>query len=604
LFLIFVLRLLTMKQIFGAVVRTPAHTCLWLISIWLLVCTDLSAQNGVVFEAKTESTEFAQGSLFELTFELKNAEGNRFSAPNFKGFRVMGGPSEMRGMSIINGKSSTQQSWTYQLEASQIGTFFIPPASVIVKGNILQTKPLTIRVLPARQSNGQRLNAPPPGSNGELFIAAELDRNTAYPGQQVTWQIKLYTLVSIEGADLIGLPDFKGFYAKEKRRFDTRVQYATIRGKKYAVKVIHEQALFPQETGELEIGVARVRAGVEQSGAFGAFIGPRPVLLQTQPLTLTVKPLPEPVPALFCGGVGKYAWEIHVDKDSLSTDDALTITASIRGDGDARRFAATKLDLPAELEGFEPKVKTEEEYENGESLVHTKVLEYVVLPKKTGDYTFTPTLIFYDPDSNGYRNFSSSAPVTIHVTAGKNYAAQQSIADSLANQAPIAPVKPSIWQQFGVWKLVLFFVGIFVLLALIAIILFRKKRQQPGGQTEKARILPASPIPSKSARAHLADAGRLLHGADVRAFYDALFKSLQGFLITKLGIPLAQLTPEAVRTRLRSRNVSATKIQQLITVWENCEQAIFSGQVQDGDKETIWKQAQEMVHLLDHELRD
>jgi hypothetical protein len=593
-----------MKRIFGAVVRTPAHTCLWLISIWLLVCTGLSAQNGVVFEAKTESTEVAQGSLFELTFELKNAEGNRFSPPSFKGFRVMGGPSEMRGMSIINGKSSTQQSWSYQIEASQVGTFIIPSASVVVKGNILQTKPLTIRVLPARQSSGQRLNAPPPGSNGELFIAAELDRNTAYPGQQVTWRIKLYTLVSIEGADLIGLPDFKGFYAKEKRRFDTRTQYATLRGRKYAVKVIHEQALFPQETGELEIGVARVRAGVEQSGAFGAFIGPRPVMLQTEPLTLTVKPLPEPVPALFCGGVGKYEWEIRVDKDSLSTDDALTITASIRGDGDARRFAAPKLELPAELEGFEPKVKEEEEYENGEALVHTKVLEYVVLPKKPGDYTFTPTLSFFDPDSNGYRNFSSTAPVTIHVTAGKNYAAQQSIADSLANQTPIAPVKPNFWQQIGVWKQVLFFVGIFGLLTLIGFILFRKKRQYPSGQSEKGSVLSSPPMPSKSARAHLADAGRLLHGADSRAFYDALFKSLQGFLITKLGIPLAQLTPDAVRTRLRSRNVSATKIQQLITVWESCEQAIFSGQVQDGQKEAIWQQAQDVVHLLDHDLRD
>lgn len=584
--------------------RTPAHTCLWLISIWLFVCTGLSAQNGVVFEAKTESTEFAQGSLFELTFELKNTEGNRFSPPSFKGFRVMGGPSEMRGMSIINGKSSTQQSWTYQLEASQVGTFVIPPASVVVKGNVLQTKPLTIRVLPARQNSGQRLNAPPPGSNGELFIAAELDRNTAYPGQQVTWQIKLYTLVSIEGADLIGLPDFKGFFAKEKRRFDTRVQYATIRGKKYAVKVIHEQALFPQETGELEIGIARVRAGVDQSGAFGAFIGPRPVLLQTEPLTLTVKPLPEPVPALFCGGVGKYEWEIHVDKDSLSTDDALTITASIRGDGDARRFSAPKLDLPADLEGFEPKVKEEEEYENGEALVLTKVLEYVILPKKPGDYTFTPTLSFFDPDSNGYRNFSSAVPVTIHVTAGKNYASQQSIADSLANQAPIAADKPNVWQQISGWKRALFFAGIFALLALIAFILFRKKHQHPSGQTEKPSVFSAPPMPSKSARAHLADAGRLLHGADARAFYDALFKSLQGFLITKLGIPLAQLTPEAVRTRLRSRNVSATKIQQLIAVWENCEQAIFSGQVQDGQKEAIWQQAQDVVHLLDHELRD
>lgn len=592
-----------MKQVFGAVVRTPAHTYIWLISLWLCYCSGLSAQGGAVFEAKIESTEFVLGSSFELMFELKNAEGNRFKAPDFKGFRVIDGPSEMRGMSIINGKSSTQQRWTYQLEATQVGTFIIAPASVIVKGNAFQSKPLTIRVRPARQYSGQRPNAPPPGSNGELFIAAELDRNTAYPGQQVTWQIKLYTLVSIEGADLIGLPDFKGFYAKEKRRFDTGTQYDTIRGKKYAVKVIHEQALFPQETGELEIGIARVRAGIEQSGAYGAFIGPRPVLLQTEPLTLTVKPLPEPIPALFCGGVGKYEWEIHFDKDSLSTDDALNITASIRGNGDARRFAAPKLDLPTGLEGFEPKIKEEEAYENGEALLHTMVLEYVVLPKKPGDYTFTPTLSFFDPDSNRYLSFPSVVPVSIHVTAGKNYATQQSISDSLANQTPIAPVQPTIWQQIGVWRQVLFFVGIFALLSLVAYILFRK-RQSPSDQVEMPGILSPPSRTSKSARAHLADAGRLLHGAESRDFYDALFKCLQAYLITKLGIPLAQLTPSAVADRLRSKNIAATKIQQLLMVWESCEQAIFSGQIQTEGKDAIWQQAQDVVQMLDHELRE
>ena len=133
-------------------------------------------------------------------------------------------------------------------------------------GKTLNTKTLTIQVIAPRTGKGA--TSVPPGNDDQIFITGELDRETAYPGQQVTWRIRLYTQLSVEGADLIELPDFNGFYSKEKRRFDTRVQYQTEGGKKYAVKTLHEEALFPQEPKELTIGAAKVRAAVESEGGW------------------------------------------------------------------------------------------------------------------------------------------------------------------------------------------------------------------------------------------------------------------------------------------------------------------------------------------------
>src|SRR5690606_21346018 len=107
----------------------------------------------------------------------------------------------------------------------------------------------------------------PPGSDVQIFVAADFDQEEAYVGQQLTWRIRLYTQLSVEGYDIIALPGFDGFFTKEKIRYDKRVEYVTLKGKKYAARTLHEEAVFPQEAGELTIGNARVSVGIEQPGA-------------------------------------------------------------------------------------------------------------------------------------------------------------------------------------------------------------------------------------------------------------------------------------------------------------------------------------------------
>jgi hypothetical protein len=542
-----------------------------------------------VFEAKTGVKEIATGSTFEVSFSLKDAQGERFKAPDLKDFKVVGGPSEMRGMSIINGKTSAHHTWSFELEPRGAGTFVIGAASVTANGKTLTTKPVTIKVVPASTQPNVNL---PPGTADNLFITGELDEKRAYPGQQVTWRIRLYTQLALEGADLIELPDFKGFYSKEKRRFDTRLTYQTIRGKKYAVKTLHEEALFPQETGRLVIGPAKVRVGIEQPGAFGAFLGPKPVMLQTQPVQLEVPPLPTPVPEHFSGGVGSYDWDVRLDRDSLTTDDAIVLTIAVRGNGDARRFAGPYLALPTGLESFDPKTNEEEEYENGEEVVHSKVLEYVILPKQPGMYAVAPELIVFDPDSNRFYTLKADTLPQLRVTAGKNYGATPPGIDTLpppvATPEKIWSEKIPDWLRSPVWWIVS--VSLLLLTALFAWWKRRKKNT------------PAAPAPVRAARAgrdRFYQAGRLLNNGNPRGFYDELFKALQGYLSNRYALATAQMTQENVRKLLAERNVPSGTIQNLLTVWQTCEQALFAGQTQAAQMETTWRMAESVVQELE-----
>ncbi|MBL7775220.1 MAG: protein BatD, partial [Saprospiraceae bacterium] len=347
--------------------RLNRWLCCLLLALPAFLPEKTGAQGTATFEATGPTREIPEGTRFEVAFSLKNISAKRFIPPDFTGFKVTGGPSELRGAGFINGKSYSHQTWTYELEAGPPGSYTIGSAMVQTASQTLRTQPLVIRVGKAPPARTK----PAPGSpDDRLFISAEPDRETAWLGQQVLLRIKLYTQVGISNYDILDLPDFEGFYAQERRRFDTRTQYQTIKGKRYAVRILYETALYPQQTGALLIGPAQVRLGVEEPGALSALLGGKPVVAQSQPFKLQVKALPDPVPPNFSGGVGAYQWQVSADKQNLTTDDALTLTIRLEGNGDARRFVNPQLALPAGLEGFDPKVREEEEYETGEQFVH------------------------------------------------------------------------------------------------------------------------------------------------------------------------------------------------------------------------------------------
>ncbi len=573
----------------------------WLAGVLLWGPAVLPAQSTVTFESAAPSREVPEGTRFEVSFTLKNATAQRFIPPEFNGFRVTAGPSEMRGAGFINGKTYNHQSWSYELEAGMPGTYTIGPATVHTSAQTLRTQPLTIRVGKARTGRANTA----PGSDDRLFLSAELDRETAWLGQQVHYQIKLYTQVSISDYDILDLPQFNGFFSQERRRFDTRTQFQTIRGKKYAVRVLHEIALFPQQTGELLIGPARARLGVEQPGSLSALLGAMPVVLQTQAVKLRVDPLPEPVPANFSGGVGRYKWQVSADKDTLTTDDALTLSVQIEGNGDTRSFANPRFELPAGLEGFEPKSRDEEEYETGEEFVHSRALEYVVLPRQPGDYSFVPELLIFDTDSSRYRTLRAEKAVTMHVTAGQFYGQNTAPQDTIAGPPPpAASPLDALWKNARSWLALPLLGGLAGIVLLTGLFLGwrRRKKHQP------VRVVPepdfVRPRPTlKAAREQFKAVYPLTQQADARLFYHDLLKALQHYVAAHLDTDAVLLTKEDMQAQLAARQVPEQTVAVLVQVWQRCEQAVFAGQASASGMLASWQQAEAAVQQLDATLK-
>ncbi|MFN4253883.1 MAG: BatD family protein [Saprospiraceae bacterium] len=558
------------------------------------------------FTAKVESPQVAVGTNFEVVFELKNGEGRQFRPPTFNGFKKLAGPSTQTSVTIVNGKYSQSMGWTFILQAVQPGMFTIGEASVSVGSQLVRTQPITVEVVPARggAASGPKINAAPgAGGSDELFVAAEIADGSLYVGQQTVVNFTLYTRVGVESYDILLDPTFDGFFAKDLTRFDTRTRQVTIRGSNYMARILRSVALFPQQSGTLTIGAMRFQFGTTPPGAprdpFSAFFGRNvvPVTVETQPVSVRVKPLPEPVPANFTGGVGQYDWTIEANKTELTTDDALTLRMTVRGNGDGKRFAPPQLNLPPELEAYEPKTAEEETYENGDQLIHAKVLEYAILPKQPGTFALRPELVFFDPDSNRYVSKKVANPLTINVSQGTG--ARQGDPSGTASQ--LRPSK-KIMPQMGL--LSAFGLALLGLLAVsVGVFFWRKKqRQKP---IERSIVAPEVQAKMKVdlAREHLAHARKLMQENQPRAFYDEILKAMHGYLAVKLDAPQSDLTQAALRQKLTERRVSPETLDALGGVLQACEIALFAGQPDPTRMAEVYQKSEDTMRRLEEELK-
>ncbi|MFK7936001.1 MAG: BatD family protein [Saprospiraceae bacterium] len=113
------------------------------------ICVGLvaSAQEAK-FSVTVSSDSVLLGNYLKVTFLLENANGNEFSPPEFENFTVVSGPNTSSSMSIMNGVVAQSISYTYYVEPSDIGSYYITPASIATEEKILETEPVEIQVLP------------------------------------------------------------------------------------------------------------------------------------------------------------------------------------------------------------------------------------------------------------------------------------------------------------------------------------------------------------------------------------------------------------------------------------------------------------------------
>lgn len=551
------------------------------------------------FRAFADAKQVVEGSFFEVTFALSNAEGTNFRAPSFgNAFSLVSGPSRSASTTIVNGRMSSEMAFSYALQAKKTGTFTFGPASVEVNGKAMRSNSVTVEVV----KNDQVGKSTRAQKGEELFVKAILNAREAYLGQQVRLDYKVYTRVDLENFNFVEESDYVGFYVEDIQHPDSHMEEEILNGVRYNTRILRSIALYPQKEGKLNIDPATLQVAVVAGGSpdpltgltFGAEI--RRVPLRTEAVSLLVKPLPPDAPASFSGGVGIFNMNSVINRTEVTTDDALTLRLTLTGDGDMKRVRPPQLNLGENFEVYDPRVVAEEASETAGLRVSRKSIEYLIMPKKAGKFTIQPEFSFFNAESKQYETLKDYS-YNVTVRQGKGNGGRKS---GLEEGTDLQPLKAITHLSKG--REPLFDQPIFWLLALApglawgGTALYQYLRAFGKERRDEARLQKNA---RKIALGHLNQAEQHLKANQSRDFYDAVSKAILGYLGDKLKIPKADWSKEKITAAMAQLNVQPELVEGLQKLLQNCEMALFAGQANATAMQETYTNALEILTAVE-----
>ena len=557
--------------------------------------TGVSIAQDVTFRTYSEAKQVVVGSTFDVTFSMENGDGKNFKPPNFGSFRRVAGPSQSYQSSFVNGKSTKSISYSYTLQALKVGTFKIKGAAMTVGGRTLVSNTIEVQVV-KKAANLTRDAVGP-----KIYLRAELDTNYLYVGQQVVLRYKIYTQVNIENYNIISESGYDGCFTQILDAYKERALKEVIDGEEFTTKVLRKVAIFPQQNGKIAIEPLAVRIGIpdgrKRRRSFFSSFNLKTQNISSNGIDLFVRSPHTNAPESFSGAVGSFDVKFSIQPLTVTTDDAITIRLRIVGNGDTKMIRPPELNLPSSFETYDPKVIDEKMINATDSVRGVKIFEYLALGKEPGRHVFHPVFTYFDPQLGIYNSIQDS--FMIEVNPGKSIgradnrlrsADEEHLARPMLSTELRSRGRPIIhtvwyWSAFGIPLL-----G-FIWLAWKTTVL----RNQAENKDVDHTVI---------AHARLAAAKQHLDDQNPRSFFAELALCLKNYLVSKTDLPVADLSKQAIRNSLEQVSVSQTAIDQLMSVLNQCDYALYAG-IHDPSKMTsTYEDAVQSVKFLEAELEN
>ncbi|MDP4240883.1 MAG: BatD family protein [Bacteroidota bacterium] len=585
--------------------------------------------------------EVSLGEQFEISYSV-NGNGSSFIGPQITGFSVLSGPnpSTSSNVQIINGQmtQSISTSFSFYLQATQLGTFTIPGASITVNGRRYKSNSLTIKVVKgqtsaARQQQAQSGTTVATLGNKDVFLKASVSKSNPVEGEQVIVSYKIYTRVPIPEYQVTKVPSSVGFWAQDLLDANYRPKQFTERigGQPYAVAEIKKEALFPQKAGKLIIQPIEVdvvaQMAVKQSkkkhstDPFGndpffdsffndVFSGPQveqvKKSLVSNSLAINVQSLPNAKgesgkPADFTGAVGKFNLSTKVDKTAVKADEPITLNVTISGKGNIKLIDNPKIVFPSDFEVYDPKISDNVSTSSG-GIAGTKSFEYILIPRNPGKFTIKPiSFTFYDLDQHRYITQTSPA-YTFNVSKGegKMYTSSGSqdltLRDSDIHFIKQGDPKLKMAGEYF-YKSPLFWIWLILPALLFATLLILMKNEL---KKRRDAALMKNRRATRMARKRMSKAKSFLVDKNSDLFYEEVSQALWNYLSDKFYIQRAELSMETVRETLLQKNVSESVVDELIKMLEHCEFARFAQAGKASDLQQVYDSAVTLITTIEN----
>ena len=570
-----------------------------------------------------------EGSKFNITFVLKNAEGSGFVAPDIPGATKIYGPalSTSYSQSWVNGKSSSSSSQEYTMiyKATRQGRLSVGAASVDVGGRRMTTKPFTIDVLPPdraaasqqrslqeeqrqHERRGVQYDDPITQSadkavtGNDIFVRIEMSKPRVFEQQAVVCTIKLYTKYQVSQFIPTLQPSFDGFLIEEIPMQPSLNNVETHNGQQYMVAVLKKCILYPQQSGKLTITSGNYDVNVVQyenyRTIFGTLSQPveKKLVVKSNTATVNILPLPEPRPADFTGAVGRFTVATSINPTPLKTYQAATYSYVITGTGNLKYIKAPDIAFPKQMDVYDPKTNVRANPGAGDMSGSVQI-DYPFIPQFAGDFTIPASqFTFFNPETEKYESIPvPEQPLKVAKGEGapSNHYRLQNMDIRQLHQGDLnlSRTRTFLIDSWAYW------LGYVVpALLMVALLIYYRKQLRERADVRLMRNKRASKVAArrlKQARASMARGDRT-------AFYADLLTALWGYLSDKLSIPVSELDKQNIQNELNLYGVDEQLQQDTLQMLDKCEFAQYAPELAQADMAPVLDEAASLIDRLEN----
>jgi hypothetical protein len=592
------------------------------IFLFLFFASGAGAQTS--FKTIVPPQALVTGESFQVQYILEDADKTtQVKPPIFANFRFVTGPYiHMGSVSTAEGTKLLRNT-VYTLEATRPGKFIIPGATITVNGKMIKSNDARVEVISKAEAlkRFEKENALTasdyflrPGENAyekirqNLFVKMMVDKRTCYVGEPILATYKLYSRLESR-SDIVKNPGFYGFTVYDMVNLsDKQVTTENVDGKAFDVHTIRKVQLYPLQAGEFTIDPMMVMNKVEFSksavykkteqeiveGANRRFIlrendeedNEKPpegisvfeTELNTEPITIKVKPIPERnKPAAFNGAIGDFKISSRLVNDSLRKNEEGFFEITLTGKGNFIQLSAPAVQWPAGIEGFEPVVMDNLD-KTKMPLAGSRTFRYPFVCGTAGNWQLPPvSFSFFDIDSNKFKTVSTNKVEVVSTNEEKEKPVIEEKKVSISEKSEKAARTAGI-------------IIVSLVLVIVAYWIFKKKEPE-------VLILPKlqTGLPSANDLLEPALAAVTVEG---NSFYRLLYKGIWDFVTHRFGLTGSEMSKQILVHKMSVAGVPGNIIAQLSEVLGACEAGMFTSASLEHNKEELFSLVKKLLNTI------
>ena len=538
----------------------------------------LSAQ--VNFEATVSKSKLALNERLRIDFVM-NQNGDNFSPPEFENFQIIGGPNQSIKTSYVNGEREFSKTYSYFLKPLKKGKLKINQASIEIDGELY--KSLQIEVLITDSVKQPSDSTTQYYNDDDIELRALISKGSPYLNEPITVVYKLYykAPINISDARETETPKFKDFWSQTIKIPQLKVQREIYKGQNYNVVEWRKVVLYPQKIGDLEITPLSLNlvldVPTDKRDFFGNVIYDQTSqLISTGMRRIIVKELPQQgKPNSFSGAVGKFEFDVILNKNSLRATESFQAELKVKGNGNLKLFDLPDILVPNSMELFEP--EREELISTNLSGMSGSVSKFfTVIPRFQGNFPIEEVeFSYFDPETEKYKILKSprltidvyDGPVisNTNINDNSNIITSNDSFRFIKTKGNLTEIKNDIFFQSRFFY-VIATTPFVLLLSLLLFTTYKKNRKKSSNELIRIQERQIN---------RMIDSAKESIGDKV-SFYDKIEKAIMKSLIVKFSIRMESLNKEKIEQIGKEKGLIKEDIILIIKLIENCEKAKYS----------------------------